>query len=160
MERGVLFNIYLQPNCTHSMSAVQPNRLKYKDNLSTVLTGWGFRKFQVLQELRTNVSVLLLPQNPENPQKLWPVMGCSSACTTARAAVKQHRPSNPPPPTHTLLHTDLFSFTHSHPTHPDPFLLNEHPPPPQLQEIPNDVHHRRVGLCFAKRVSTPRHVHK
>lgn len=52
-------------------SAVSPNRRKNnKSNFSTVLIGWAFRKFQVPQALRTNASVLLLPQNrSDSPQQ-------------------------------------------------------------------------------------------
>lgn len=49
------------------------------------------------------------------------------------------------PPTHPFLLSDLsFPFTHSHPIRPAPSLQKKKKktqPPPQLQEIPNDLHH-------------------
>lgn len=53
---------------------------------------------------------------------------------------------------HTLLHYDLSSLSHpltSHPSCP-PHSKKNPPPPPQLQEIPNDLHHQCVRCISAK----------
>lgn len=108
----------------------------------------SFGKFQVLQALWTRESVGCFHKTPttmKTSAQRWSLMGCSLAHThTHTNTVQQSNNTDPnaPPPTHALLRTDLVSFTHSHPTHPAPFLLND---PPQLQEIPND-HHRPCAV--------------